>query len=75
MVYILHVERNKVDVSSHVKSSLYLFYVPFNFAVSIVCEQPLYVHFPPKNLLIFYICFWQRKSNFVINTLECTFII
>jgi len=25
----LHVERNKVDVSSHVISSLYLFYVPF----------------------------------------------
>jgi len=26
---MLHVERNKVDVSSHVKSSLYLFNVTF----------------------------------------------
>jgi len=30
MIDILHVERNKVDVSSHVKSSLYLFNAPFN---------------------------------------------
>jgi len=30
MIDNLHVERNKVDVSSHVKSSLYLFHVPFD---------------------------------------------
>jgi len=29
MIDILHVERNKDDVSSHLKSSLYLFHVPF----------------------------------------------
>jgi len=30
IIDILHVERNKVVVSSHVKSSLYLLQVPFN---------------------------------------------
>jgi len=30
MIDNLLVERNKVDVSSHVKSSLYLFHVSFN---------------------------------------------
>ena len=42
MIDDLHVERNKVDVSSHVKSSLYLFRFPFIYAVSIVYEQPSY---------------------------------
>jgi len=30
MIDILYVERNKVDMSSHIKSSLYLFHGPFN---------------------------------------------
>ena len=32
MIDILHVERNKVGVSSHVKSSLYLFHVAFHLS-------------------------------------------
>jgi len=58
----LHVERNKVDVSSHLLSSLYLFRIPINLRC-IVYEQPSYMYyyllyFLPFVCLLYFLVFF-----------------
>jgi len=55
MIDILHIERNKVVVSSHVKSSLYLFHVLFNLR----CLNSLWTALVHVKLAINYEKLWN----------------
>ena len=74
MIDILHVERNKVDVSSHVISSLLLFSVPCNllnslhnigFYIDVTHARLLYREI--NTWVCLWLCFRCSVLNFLCN--------